>query len=255
MSPPIRDGSGNSIGSIRLGDGSEISEVRTGAGDVLFSAGGIPDAPVTNGLYRRFYAGTIDESDGYTVTTGDWTDTQASDDMDVISGSPTYKTGVIAGNDVVRTDGSDDRLATVYPDLSQPFEFIIIGKQVSTGGQTVILGNTEISDFGDHRFGERNDNYVIYSGSDVAGGTPDKNKHLFDVLWRSGSNDELYVDGAQTVSGNAGDDNSDGISIGGRADNNSYSNFDYAEIQVFNKELSSSERSDIETYANNQYSI
>jgi hypothetical protein len=36
MSPPIRDGSGSSIGSIRLGDGSEISEVRTGAGDVLF---------------------------------------------------------------------------------------------------------------------------------------------------------------------------------------------------------------------------
>jgi len=39
MSPPIRDGSGNDIGAIRLGDGSEISEVRTGAGDVLFSAG------------------------------------------------------------------------------------------------------------------------------------------------------------------------------------------------------------------------
>jgi len=38
MSPPIRDGSGSGIGSIRLGDGSEISEVRTGAGDVLFSA-------------------------------------------------------------------------------------------------------------------------------------------------------------------------------------------------------------------------
>jgi len=37
MSPPIRDGSGNDIGSIRLGDGSEIAEVRTGAGDVLFS--------------------------------------------------------------------------------------------------------------------------------------------------------------------------------------------------------------------------
>jgi len=37
MSPPIRDGSGNDIGSIRLGDGTEISEVRTGAGDVLFS--------------------------------------------------------------------------------------------------------------------------------------------------------------------------------------------------------------------------
>jgi len=39
MSPPIRDGSGNTIGAIRLGDGTEISEVRTGGGDVLFSAG------------------------------------------------------------------------------------------------------------------------------------------------------------------------------------------------------------------------
>jgi len=45
MSPPIRDGSGNSIGSIRLGDGSEIAEVRTGAGDVLFSAGP-PDSAI-----------------------------------------------------------------------------------------------------------------------------------------------------------------------------------------------------------------
>jgi len=45
MSPPIRDGSGNDIGAIRLGDGSEISEVRTGAGDVLFSA--VPNTQIT----------------------------------------------------------------------------------------------------------------------------------------------------------------------------------------------------------------
>jgi len=45
MSPPIRDGSGSSIGSIRLGDGTVISEVRTGAGDVLFS--GLPSSQVT----------------------------------------------------------------------------------------------------------------------------------------------------------------------------------------------------------------
>jgi len=47
MSPPIRDGSGSSIGSIRLGDGSEISEVRTGAGEVLFRAVTIPDGSVS----------------------------------------------------------------------------------------------------------------------------------------------------------------------------------------------------------------
>jgi len=52
MSPPIRDGSGNSIGAIRLGDGTEISEVRTGAGDVLFS--GILDSEANQKLVHRW---------------------------------------------------------------------------------------------------------------------------------------------------------------------------------------------------------
>jgi len=58
MSPPIRDGSGDSIGSIRLGDGSEIAEVRTGAGDVLFSG-----TPAT--LVNR---APLDEGSGTTFT-------------------------------------------------------------------------------------------------------------------------------------------------------------------------------------------
>jgi len=59
MSPPIRDGSGDSIGAIRLGDGSEISEVRTGAGDVLFSGSAIPDSALTQDLvaWYRFEDG------------------------------------------------------------------------------------------------------------------------------------------------------------------------------------------------------
>jgi len=67
MSPPIREGSGNDIGSIRLGDGSEIAEVRTGAGDLLFSA--IPDSVVDdfeeqqyedkNNTLSDYYAGDL----------------------------------------------------------------------------------------------------------------------------------------------------------------------------------------------------
>jgi len=65
MSPPIREGSGNDIGSIRLGDGSEIAEVRTGAGDVLFSA--IPDSALTQDLvaWYRFEDG---DARDYTAT-------------------------------------------------------------------------------------------------------------------------------------------------------------------------------------------
>jgi len=73
MSPPIRDGSGDSIGSIRLGDGSEIAEVRTGAGDVLFSASAIPD-----NLVDSFEDSDISDYSGdtgaYSVISSDSTD-------------------------------------------------------------------------------------------------------------------------------------------------------------------------------------
>jgi len=74
MSPPIRDGSGNDIGAIRLGDGSEISEVRTGAGDVLFSAAiPIPDSVVDtfeDYLYEN-QSNTL--TDYYGLDTGNFT--------------------------------------------------------------------------------------------------------------------------------------------------------------------------------------
>jgi len=70
MSPPIRDGSGNSIGSIRLGDGSEISEVRTGAGDVVFSA--IHDNIVED-FEEQFYEDqNLSLSDRYSGNTADF---------------------------------------------------------------------------------------------------------------------------------------------------------------------------------------
>jgi len=92
MSPPIRDGSGSSIGSIRLGDGSEISEVRTGAGDVLFSA--IPDSEID-----RFEDGDLSE---YASSSG-WNVQQNT----VLEGSFTAKgtTGGTDGHTISSTSG------------------------------------------------------------------------------------------------------------------------------------------------------
>jgi len=64
MSPPIRDGSGNSIGSIRLGDGSEIAEVRTGAGDVLFRAAELPDSAIARYRLEQDFTDSIGTNDG-----------------------------------------------------------------------------------------------------------------------------------------------------------------------------------------------
>jgi len=97
MSPPIRDGSGNSIGAIRLGDGSEISEVRTGAGDVLFS--GIPDSAVTQ--YRA-----EDENNTSTAI-----DSVGSNDA-ALTGT-TYTTNSKVGTNALSHDGSNDETESV----------------------------------------------------------------------------------------------------------------------------------------------
>jgi len=65
MSPPIRDGSGNDIGSIRLGDGSEVSEVRTGAGDVLFSG----TKPVIEDFEDNSLSNFGGDTQAFTITT------------------------------------------------------------------------------------------------------------------------------------------------------------------------------------------
>jgi len=59
MSPPIREGSGDSIGSIRLGDGTEISEVRTGAGDVVFSGTTVIESFEDNDISN--YSGSVSD--------------------------------------------------------------------------------------------------------------------------------------------------------------------------------------------------
>jgi len=94
MSPPIREGSGDSIGSIRLGDGSEISEVRTGAGDVLFSSG--PDAVID-----QFEGGGL-ISDSYNGTTSQFEITQASP---VLEGQASLKANTNANRSIVSFPG------------------------------------------------------------------------------------------------------------------------------------------------------
>jgi hypothetical protein len=95
MSPPIRDGSGNSIGSIRLGDGTEISEVRTGAGDVVFSASAIPDSVVS------LYAFEDDLDTSVAV------DSQASGSNDANITRASYTTTAKVGSLALSHDGSD----------------------------------------------------------------------------------------------------------------------------------------------------
>jgi len=110
MSPPIRDGSGSSIGAIRLGDGSEISEVRTGAGDVLFSSVPIPKSGL---IHRYSYNGSSNTS---TLT----------DSVGSLNGSisgMTYTTSSKEGSHAGDYDGSNDEVSITGVENLNPGSF------------------------------------------------------------------------------------------------------------------------------------
>jgi len=135
MSPPIRDGSGSSIGSIRLGDGSEIAEVRTGAGDVLFSA--IPDSGVARW--------TFDDAD----TSGSTAIDVFGNNDGTING---VTTGVSGANQTFQTaeaysfDGANDFVS--FPSLgifdgSQSFSLAAWFRREGSGDQMIISAEGE----------------------------------------------------------------------------------------------------------------
>jgi hypothetical protein len=103
---PIRDGSGNSIGSIRLGDGTEISEVRTGAGDVLFSAA--PPIPDTAVHFFQF-ENNLTDSAGSLGTTNNGTTFETANPL---SGTASLRAGgngdTVDFNSSVSVDATND---------------------------------------------------------------------------------------------------------------------------------------------------
>jgi len=253
---PINLPDGTEVSEVILPDGASASEVIAPDGSTVFIT--ISDPPDGGKLFRRFEANDITLSDGATVSTGDWVDSKASDGL-TANGDPTFKTGVINGQDVVRTDGGGDNLTTTYNQVNQPFEVVAIGQfvTVDTSSTEAIFDDESTSVFGDHRLQNKSGNYAFYSGdSNPETGNPDTNPHLHETIWRpSSQDDELYLDGSSIISTDTGDQPSNGLSLGVRADGRNPSNFDFAEVLVYTDELTSSEQTQLENYASKKYGI
>jgi len=250
MSPPIRDGSGSSIGAIRLGDGTEISEVRTGAGDVLFSGFSIPGS----GLEHRYDATDIIGSDGDNI--GTWADAGGSDDLtqNTSSKQPTLKTGQIGGKQVLRFDGTDDFLSTLWSNISQPFQIFVVAQ----------LRN--LSDFA-HLFdgGTRNENlfradnasprqWEVRANSNFKPADADTNENIFTLLYDGGSS-VLRINGTQTGTGTVDTVDQTGLTLCARGEKNLFGAWDVGEIIVYSQDLSTSDRDEVENSLSKKWGI
>jgi hypothetical protein len=243
MSPPIRDGSGNSIGSIRLGDGSEIAEVRTGAGDVLFS--GLPASAII-----QYDASAESFADGDVV--GTITDQINGNDL---TGSATYRAGVQNGKAVYRHSGGSDGFDGSVQTLSQPLTIIAV---IASAAQVQGTNNQDremiaTNDVGGGQGGEQalywegnsNHNWRLRANKtgqqfgNISGTVEPSPLLLTGIL--DGTNAELREDGATVGTGDSGSvDWGTTLTIGRR--NNGIDNTlngDLGEVIFYDKNLKS----------------
>jgi len=207
MSPPIRDGSGSGIGSIRLGDGTEISEVRTGAGDVLFSGNPqitIPDSNVY--LHDDWDDNKIQNRDGSGTTTYNGVTGYYRPEWTVLRDSPSASNQILVldPGDAVSTDINLD-LAT---DVTWTYtDFSVNGDQsggwhvLSLYSQTQTLDDFFVYEGYQVALRESNDSFLFKVGS---GGSLTQvlswsslGSGVFDVTVNrsSGGQWEVFVDG------------------------------------------------------------
>jgi len=234
MSPPIRDGSGSSIGSIRLGDGSEISEVRTGAGDVLFSGSAIPD---TGKEYNIYDVRDVSGSDGDNISS--LNDQERGDDL---TGNATLRTNGANGKQYLELSTSQTMDVSFSSAISQPFEYMIVAKLRDNNNNYGIIDGDA-----------RNEGYIstfdssweiFADGTGATGGTEDTDLHIFNAYFDTdNSNFELLIDNNSVITD---DDNGSasrgGHTVGALGDGARNAPLDKYYSVFFNDMLVSSER-------------
>jgi len=209
MSPPIRDGSGNSIGSIRLGDGSEIAAVRTGAGDVVFGESGI--------LH------------GFDFSSSNPKENIVSGNADLNTGSYSGTTTTINGKQAGRFDASsqDGLQATFSSKITEPFHDHMVFEVVTkdTDSTTFYDGGTRDEVI----FNDNSGNFHIFSGSGIQGSAYSENVYSVSIIWDS--TDELYRNGNSTaeISGNAGSNSATGVTL---AENGDFAGSNNGDIKI-----------------------
>jgi hypothetical protein len=177
---------------------------------------------------------------------------------------PLYVPNLQNGHPGFRFDGSDDYLQGAFTNggaLSQPFNVFSVAKldeaAVNDDSDVYLLD-------GDDNSGrmmlvtnssETPDAWAIYAGSFLNGNIADSDWNLWSVLF-GGVSSQFWLNQSSEASGNAGGDNSDGITIGARFLIKAFWDGDIAVPAIIaDPALSAADRSGLETVINAYWGI
>lgn len=216
--------------------------------------------PVSNGLAMRLVAEEGVSTIGSTVS--GWDDISGNgNNLVTLTGNPQLVHGELNGRDVVRLGGFDDRLgrngSLSLPVGNQNRTVFVVSDYESRGWGGFVYG----SHAGNRAFGVMNSPLGYYSvyafhaaNNHESGVISDNAGWNVQTVTLDGGNLSHHVNGnlVQQVqhSYNTG---ADAIRIGGALNDRSFHDMDIAEIIVFNRALSESERLDMEQYFRTTY--
>ncbi len=199
-------------------------------------------------------------SDGDVI--GAWADQSGNgNDLTQITTSlkPGLRLNVLNTRQVVRFDGTDDRLTNSSFSLAQPMTMFIVSRVFASD----VNGATFIDSF-DNVICILFQNSIATTFGVNAGGSfstaNDNNWNIHNVEF-DGASSEWFINGASVDTGNVGANGYSGLSIGDARGNPNpvLANFalegDIAEILIYNSILSDADRQIIENYLNGRYAI
>ena len=196
-------------------------------------------------------------SDGDAVAS--WPDSSGNsrDATQATSGRrPIYKTSTLNGKPVVRfTAANAHRLVSAFSDIAQPTTlFIVYSISANTGTYQRIIDGTVSG---------KRQNLYWYNNKigENAGSSLEYNKtipfsHLILSVLCNGASSQIWGNGTSQVSGNAGTQVLNGMSIGSYYDGSvQHFNGDIAEIVYYSSALSTTDRQKVEKYLSDKYGI
>jgi len=248
MSPPIRDGSGSSIGSIRLGDGSEISEVRTGAGDVLFSAVTLPPVAASDLVaWYPFRAGT-----GEDITAGDSDFGDTTDYSATVNGATFKPSGGVTdiqtgpNSGAFEFDGTDDFLSVSGGplDSTKPFSLMAWFRRDGAGStfQRIAGTNNNVDGVSLIPVNKSTDTTSVRVGQQLVGTSLVKTGQYFHLcLTFDGSTAEGYLNGSSFGSTSAASSGDPTTFTIGRDNSSEFFSGDIDNVRIYGSALSDSQ--------------
>lgn len=194
----------------------------------------------------------IDATDGDPVNT--WSDVGGGGaDLTDNGNPPTYTANVQNGKPVVRF--SSDALSGSTPAYSTPYNFFVSAsvRNQSDGDKQTIFDGASATEARFMNGWQNSGEWDLNQGTQVHNTSGDSNWHVFRVKWAG--TDTAWLDQSTVASGDAGNSDLNGITLGVDGGGSFYGPIDVGEVVFYNGDMDAAKVNEVEQYLADKWGV